>query len=599
MSEATVSALGDQAFELFNHGDLQGAKVLYEKISSLDGRNAEAPMMLGVIKAEAGDVLGAESLLQQALALKPDYADAFYYLGHVLQARGQLAEAVHKLERAVELDSDFVEAKALLNSVQTNLANALLQQGKLSQAAACFEKITRQQPTSPAGWFMLARIRGQQGQYVEAERCCREVIRLDAELIEAHILWASLLLAQGKLEEACKHSDDALQLDSGNINAVALAANIAKHMGEPEKSHRLLSPLLEQGVEQVNIALAFAMVSKDIDRQQQAITLMEKILKSDSSLSTVSKTNLCFNLGMLYDNIKQYDKAFFYYQQGNMLKPVSFDQTEHARNIERHIAVHSKKFMASKLRSGLHSERPIFIVGMVRSGTSLVEQILSSHADVYGAGELGDIYQFSKELPHLLETSEAYPECLSKLTQQHTDTLAQRYLNHLTQLSPNAKRVVDKLPGNFMHLGLIELLFPGARVIHCMRDPVDTCLSTYFQDFSTLHPYAYDLSSLGVFYQNYLKLMTHWRKVLSLPMLELKYEDLINDQEQVSRSLVEFCGLEWDARCLQFYENKRLVRTASYDQVNRPLHKQSVARWKHYEPHLKPLLNALNCEHSK
>jgi hypothetical protein len=186
-----------------------------------------------------------------------------------------------------------------------------------------------------------------------------------------------------------------------------------------------------------------------------------------------------------------------------------------------------------------------------------------------------------------------YPECISLLTQEHVDSLAQRYLDHLDQLSPDSRRVVDKLPVNFMHLGLIELLFPEAHVIHCMRDPVDTCLSAYFQDFSSNHPYAYNLSNLGAFYQGYKKIMAHWRRVSNLQLFELNYEDLVADHEQVSRALIEFCGLEWDDGCLRFYENKRFVRTASYDQVNRPVYKQSVARWKHYESHLAPLIEAL------
>jgi len=197
-------------------------------------------------------------------------------------------------------------------------------------------------------------------------------------------------------------------------------------------------------------------------------------------------------------------------------------------------------------------------------------------------------------LPGMLKTSISYPECLSQLSQEHIDNLAQSYLNHLSEISPDARRVIDKLPGNFMHLGLIEILFPDACVIHCMRDPVDTCLSAYFQDFSSNHPYAYDLSNLGAYYQGYKKVMAHWRKVIHLPLFELNYEDLIANQEDISRALVDFCGLDWDDRCLQFHENKRFIRTASYDQVNRPLYKQSIARWKHYESYLEPLQSALN-----
>jgi hypothetical protein len=245
-------------------------------------------------------------------------------------------------------------------------------------------------------------------------------------------------------------------------------------------------------------------------------------------------------------------------------------------------------------RARVQSDRPIFIVGMVRSGTSLVEQILASHPAVYGAGELPDVTEITRALPGLLGTDDRYPEFLPILNQEAVDSMACRYLDRLNQIAPGAMRVTDKMPGNFMYLGLIELLFPGARIIHCMRDPVDTCLSAYFQDFSNNHPYAYDLSNLGAFYRGYLKLMAHWRKVLHLPLLEVRYEDLVADQERISRTLIEFCGLEWDSRCMQFHDSRRFVETASHDQVNRPLCHHSIARWKNYERHLAPLLAELN-----
>ena len=619
MSHPDTATLNDRAFVLLDHGDLQGAKALFEQACSVDSQNSEAMAMLGTILAEQGDLDKAETYLRQALKLDPDYTDALYYLASVLQARGQMAAALTSVKRAVELDSEFSEAQQLLLSLQQLLgspsenqtsgqqtqllsatsqaafdqANILLQQGKLAEAASYFKIVTEQQPQLAVAWFMLARTHAQQGQYGEAERFCLEAIRLNAKLPEVHILLASILLAQGRLEEAYSHSEKALQLVPDDINAVALAANIAKHMNEPERSYKLLEPLLHTGVENINIALAFAMISKDLNRQQQAIDLMEKILNSGTSLSITGRINLHFNMGILYDNIKQYDSAFLHYRHGNDLKPASFNRQQHDQLIERLIATHSLEFMAAMPRSSLLSQRPIFIVGMVRSGTSLIEQILSSHPDVYGAGELGDIYQISNALPGILGTSTPYPECLSQLSQQQLNNLAQQYLDHLRQLSPDAQYVVDKLPGNFMHLGLIELLFPDAHIIHCKRDPIDTCLSAYFQDFSTLHPYAYDLSNLGEFYQGYLKLMEHWQKVLRIPLLEISYEDLVSDQEEATRTILDFCNLGWDESCLQFHKNKRYVKTASYDQVNRPIYQQSVARWKNYESYLEPLKRAL------
>jgi len=244
-------------------------------------------------------------------------------------------------------------------------------------------------------------------------------------------------------------------------------------------------------------------------------------------------------------------------------------------------------------RASVRSDRPVFIVGMPRSGTSLIEQILASHPQVFGAGELTDIVRLPLSLHTMLGTERKYPQCLSLLTQDRIDTFAQHYLDKLASLSPDASRVIDKMPGNFMHLGFIELLFPDARIIHCMRDPLDTCLSCYFQDFSRSHPYSYDLENLGAFYNEYRKIMQHWRSVLSIPMYEIQYEELVADQEMKSRELVEFCGLEWDERCLNFHETKRYVGTASYDQVRQPMYKKSAGRWKNYENRIDVLKKSL------
>ncbi|MFK5950366.1 MAG: sulfotransferase [Methylococcales bacterium] len=620
MSHPDAILLNDQAFQYLDCGDRQSAKRLFEQVCSIDKQNSEAIMMLGVINMEEGHLAIAEGHIRQSLVIDPDYADAYYYLATIQQARGEHTEALISVEHAVGLDSNFSEAKKLLHELKQSpksmnknqaenhknttptpvsqqeltRADGFLQQGQLHEAIKCFVKVTECQPDLSIAWFLLGRTHAQLASYAEAERCCKEAIRLDSELIAAHLMLATIFLTSGNVEEADKYSNTALQLAPEDVNAVALAANIAKHMGEPQRSYDLLSPMLEQGVKQVNIALAFSMISKDLGRQRQAIDLMEDILLSDPSLNATARCNLHFNLGMLYDNTRHYDLAFQHYQQGNELKSVSFDPRQYEKTIDNYIDTYNMDLLTRLPRANHSSKRPVFIIGMVRSGTSLVEQILRSHPAVFGAGELGDIYTISNALSDILQTSAPYPECVAELSQLQMNELAEKYLEHLKQISPGAEqRVTNKLPGNYMHLGLIELMFPNAYVIHCKRNPLDTCLSAYFQDFSTIHPYSYALSNLGIFYKGYLKLMAHWRKVLQLPFIEINYEDLIAGQEQVSRKLVNFLDLEWDDSCLSFHKTEGVVRTASYDQVNKPLYNQSVARWKNYESHLQPLLTAL------
>ncbi len=587
MNRSGTASLAEKALELIKRGDLVAARSLYEQICALDAQDAQARMMLGTIQARTGDLTGAENMLRQALALQPDSLQVHMNLANVLVPLGKLDEAADCYRNALRLNPELAEAYIRLAFVLQALSN-------YRESATNCQKALSINPNFPGAHHVMAVSLVALGEWDEAVLSFERALQMKPDYIDAHLGLASVLLTQGKVEAARATCERALQLDPANTDAIALSAYIANRAGDREKAFQLLSPLVQRDIPQVNIAVTFAVISRDLGRQVEAIELMEKTLDSNPALSATGRINLHFNLGMLHDNIRQHDKAFFHFQQGNMLKPLAFNQMEYARLIERIIAIHVPESMAQMPRTRLHSGRPVFIVGMVRSGTTLVEQILSSHPDVYGAGELPDVTEIARTLPGFLGTDDRYPECLSKLTQEAVDVMAKRYVDRLAQIAPGAGRVTDKLPGNFMYLGLIELLFPGAHVIHCMRDPTDTCLSAYFQDFANSHPYAYDLSNLGAFYRGYLKLMAHWRTVIHLPLLEIKYEDLIADQEQVTRALVEFCGLEWDSRCLQFHETKRFVGTASNDQVNRPLYKHSVARWKNYERYLEPLLTALN-----
>jgi hypothetical protein len=216
---------------------------------------------------------------------------------------------------------------------------------------------------------------------------------------------------------------------------------------------------------------------------------------------------------------------------------------------------------------------------------------------VCGGGELQDIHRMVRSLPSILKTDAPYPQCVSLLTLEQCNRLAQRYLGHLAELSTDALRVTDKMPSNFLHLGLINQLFPDARVIHCVRNAMDTCLSCYFQFLvGSENTYCYDLHDLGEYYRQYERLMAHWRTVLDLPMLEVRYEDMVGDQARITKELLTFCGLPWDERCLRFNESNRFSATASYDQVRQPLYGDSVDRWQHYAEHLGPLRQALGGE---
>jgi len=257
--------------------------------------------------------------------------------------------------------------------------------------------------------------------------------------------------------------------------------------------------------------------------------------------------------------------------------------------LEALMAAYSREALPTLARSGCQDERPVFILGMPRSGTSLIEQILASHAQVFGAGELNHAKNLAAELFRGRESKlGAY---LPSVTAHQLDALAKRYLALAGKQAGTATRITDKMPANFLWLGLIAQMFPRARVIHCLRDPRDTCLSIYFQFFTQAHPYASDLGDLAFYYRGYERMMAHWRSVLDLPMLEVRYDQLVADQEGQTRAMLDFLGLPWDDACLAFHQSKRATATASWDQVRQPVYTRSLQRWRNYQTHIGPLID--------
>jgi len=322
--------------------------------------------------------------------------------------------------------------------------------------------------------------------------------------------------------------------------------------------------------------------------------MMEKML-AEEQLTIVSRKSLLFSLGYLADKLGRYEAAFAWYRQGNELKAMRYDGPASRKWFDNLMLNFSPERMAALPKASIPTSLPVFILGMPRSGTSLVEQILASHPQVYGAGELDLVKETAVALPKTLHTGVPYPFCLQALHQEAVEELSRQYQESLLRLAGDRPvvHVTDKMPHNFMQVGLIRLLFPEAPIIHCRRDPLDNCLSIYFQDFSGLHPYSYNLGDLGHYYCLYERLMAHWSDTLGITMFEVGYEEMVADHEAMSRKIIDHCGLAWDNRCLEFHKTNRLVNTASYQQVREPIYKKSAGRWQNYAKHLQPLIESL------
>jgi tetratricopeptide (TPR) repeat protein len=332
-----------------------------------------------------------------------------------------------------------------------------------------------------------------------------------------------------------------------------------------------------------------------VDDGTTEATAMNELHRSQDTLDARSRILLNYSLGRISDRRDEAEQAFQHYLEANntqsSLSPYSAED-----NRERFSAIESafsKEFFLANPRVGSDSSCPIFIVGMPRSGTSLVEQILSSHPQVFGAGELDDFDAFAHRLEVIL--SKPFFEEIADFKPSTFERFAGRYLAKIKALSHGAERVTDKMPQNFRYIGLIKLAFPNAKIIHCRRNPIDTCLSLFTNIFGGVHPYSHELSNLAYYYRDYARLMQHWHAALPFRIYDVQYEDIVGDSENEIRALLNFCELPFDQGCLEFHKNKRVVATASATQVRRPMYQDSIQRWTRYGKQLAPLVEIL-CE---
>lgn len=310
-------------------------------------------------------------------------------------------------------------------------------------------------------------------------------------------------------------------------------------------------------------------------------------------LSDADRCFLGFAAGKIFNDINQYEKAFAAYKTGNRYRNSEFDIDQFRKEIDRFISFFSVELIQKISPFGISSNVPVFVVGMPRTGTTLVEQILSSHPEVHGAGELPDISSIAGTLKNYATQKSEYPECIRYLPQNVFAGMGEAYLRRLRSFDQSAVRMIDKMPSNFLYLGLIAILFPKAKVIHCQRHPLDTCLSCYFQRFRRGHDYSFNLIDLGLYYREYERVMQHWQSVLPEAPFDLHYSELVVNQEEKTRQLIDYIGVPWDDRCLNFEDNSRPVTTASNWQVRRPMNQSGLDRWKKYDQHLGTLREAL------
>ena len=614
-----------------------------------------ATLLLGVARRASGDPGAALDVLGALAALHPQWALAHYELALALSGLDRSAAAIAALQRAVTLKPDMADAWRALGDELTTVGDAAGADSAYAQnirastkderlltaaAALCENDIPRAEallrahlkkyPTDVAALRMLAEIAARLGRYGDAETLLSRCLELAPSFAAARHHRAIVLHRQNKSAEALREVTDLLTKDPRNPGYNNLKAAILARIGELQDSLEIYARILAEHPAQPKIWLSYGHALKSSGRESDSIAAYNKSIAllpglgeaywSLANLKTVQFSNddvaamqvqlrrphlavddqlhLHFAMGKALEDRQEFAASFEHYAQGNRLRraQLRYEAGEMSTHVRRVKAVFSARFFAERADFGAAAPDPIFIVGLPRSGSTLLEQILSSHSQVEGTMELPDIAGIARSLSDIGRKSgiSGYSAVLATLNADECRELGERYISQTRiQRKTAAPFFIDKMPNNFAHIDLIQLALPHAKIIDARRHPLGCCFSGFKQHFARGQAFTYSLEDIGQYYRNYVELMAFFDDVLPGRVHRVIYESMIEDTESEVRKLLEYCGLPFEDRCLRFYENERAVRTASSQQVRRPIFREGVEHWRHYEPWLDPLKKSL------
>jgi tetratricopeptide (TPR) repeat protein len=465
------------------------------------------------------------------------------------------------------------------------------------------QQIVKIKPQWSVGHYFVGAGQCGLGLLDEAERALRKAIARDDSQFGMHTKLGEVLNRLGHREEARACADRAVELGANEADAIVPAATIWWLGGDPKKADQLIQDAISRGIESPKLINVAANLSGSLGRVDEGIDALFKLLEDQDdgrSLLRILHSEIRMNLAKLLDKAGRYDEAFEQAQRGCELRETGYDPDRVMNTCVDRIGAWSAERYVGAATSRVKSETPVFIIGMPRSGTSLVEQIIASHPKAYGAGELLDCYWSARELTDPNEHVTDRAKLVEQLKTAALDRHARKALKIMEkaakrELGAGFARVTDKLPNNYEHVGVISKMLPGARFVHCMRNPLDVCVSCFILDFmgDTNHGYSYDLEHMAAQYRIYERYMAHWKTIESIPILDVRYEELISDGESGARRIIDFVGLDWDDACAQSHKTDRAVSTLSSDQVRKPMYSSSRERWRNYEKHIGVLIEAL------
>lgn len=587
---ASVSLFHSNLGEMFRQlKDNERSIECGKRAVSLDSNSAVALSNLGIAYYDAKEYEKAESCHRQALSLHPTLSASLNNLGSIYKTKGKTQEAIAFYQSAITANPYFVEPINNLGIMLTDL-------NQFEEALQHFERALTLNSNCAESYYGIAKVHLCQNNFILSEQHINKAIAINKNKSEFYHLLAEIYYEQGKHEKTLHILNHALSIDATSASLHLYKGSVLMEIGESSSAEVQFSKVIDDAAMDNRVLAYYSLVQiRKIKSDNVNLKALLSIADQIDAVSSDKQEYVYFALGKCYDDMHESKKAFDYFTRGCHLKRkrITYNIADQIQFTKKMISVFTREKIDYLRQFSNSSATPIFIIGMPRSGTTLVEQIVASHPDVYGAGELP---YFNSLIQRPFENT-VYPDNIFQLPPAMLREITDQYLFYLRTISPDAIRITDKMPQNFIAVGLIHALFPNAKIIHVKRNPIDTCLSCYTKLFRQGQLYSYDLSELGQYYICYERIMNHWRDILpSHVWLDVEYENIIQNVESEAKRLIHYCNLTWDNACLRFYESKRQVRTASFMQVREPVYASSVNRWKHLEKELEPLIEMLGLE---